>query len=43
MTYKSPGGGSVPCYELKCSDEKGRQVKLYINADTGKQQEILIT
>ena len=43
VTYKSPGGGSVPCYELKCSDEKGRQVKLYINADTGKQQEILIT
>ena len=42
VTYKSPGGSSVPCYELKCSDEKGREVKLYINADTGLQQEIII-
>ena len=42
MTCKSPGGSSVPCYELKCSDEKGREVKLYINAVTGLQQEIII-
>ena len=41
-TCKSPGGSSVPCYELKCSDEKGREVKLYINAVTGLQQEIII-
>ena len=42
VTCKSPGGSSVPCYELKCSDEKGREVKLYINAVTGLQQEIEI-
>ena len=42
VSYKSPGGSSVPCYELKCSNEKGEEVKLYINAETGKQQEIVI-
>ena len=42
VSYKSPGGSSVPCYELKCSNEKGGEVKLYINAETGKQQEIVI-
>ena len=35
-------GSSIPCYELKCSDEKGREVKIYINADTGREEQILI-
>lgn len=42
VTLKSPGGSSVPCYELKCADENGGEVKVYINAETGRQQEIVI-
>ena len=42
VTLKSPGGSSVPCYELKCSDAAGREVKVYVNASTGMQQDIVI-
>lgn len=42
VTLKSPGGKSVACYELKCKDEKGRDVRVYINAETGRQQDIVI-
>lgn len=42
VTLRSPGGQSVPCWELSCQAPEGRSVTLYINALTGKQQEILI-
>ncbi|MDR2532971.1 MAG: germination protein YpeB [Oscillospiraceae bacterium] len=30
------------CYEFRCSTEKGRQVLIYINADTGREERILL-
>lgn len=30
------------CYEFSCQDENGTQVLVYINADTGKEEQILI-
>ena len=43
VTVNSPGGHSVACYELDCTGEKDREVKLYLNAETGKQQDIVIS
>lgn len=42
VTLASPGGESVACYELACTGEQDRPVRLYIRADTGRQQEIRI-
>ena len=42
VTLCSPGGQSLPCWELQCSAGDGKRVTLYINALTGKQQEIEI-
>lgn len=42
VTLRSPGGQSLPCWELQCSAGDGKSVTLYINALTGKQQEIEI-
>lgn len=42
VTLQSPGGQSLPCWELKCRGEGDRSVTLYLNAMTGKQQEIKI-
>jgi len=30
------------CYEFKCSAEDGRQILVYINADTGREEQILL-
>lgn len=42
VTLKSAGGRSLPCWELTCADAAGKSVTLYLNAETGKQQEIRI-
>ena len=42
VTLRSPGGRSLPCWELGCTDRDDGRVTLYINALTGKQQEIVI-
>lgn len=42
VTLRSPGGQSVPCWELKCTGQDGRSVTLYIDARSGKQQEIVV-
>lgn len=42
VTLRSPGGRSLPCWELRCGSAEGRAVTIYINALTGKQQEIVI-
>ena len=42
VTMASPGGESVACYELSCTDGEERPVRLYVRADNGKQQEIEI-
>ena len=42
VTLRSPGGQSVPCWELNCAGEDERRVTIYINALTGRQQEIAI-
>ena len=41
VIINSPGGKPVPCYELSCTDGE-KQVKIYINAADGRQQEILV-
>lgn len=42
VTLRSPGGQSVPCWELSCRAGDERAVTIYINALTGKQQEITV-
>ena len=39
--YESAGDRMLPCYELSCTNPEGEQVKIYINAENGRQQEIL--
>ncbi|MCD7741180.1 MAG: germination protein YpeB [Ruminococcus sp.] len=36
------GENEVYCYEFKCKAENGREVLVYINAQTGKEEQILI-
>ena len=38
----SDGGEEIYCYEYKCSAENGREVLVYINAQTGQEEQILI-
>ena len=42
VSLAGPDGRGVACWELDCLDEKGRRVRVYLRADSGKQQEILI-
>lgn len=41
VVLKSPGGKNLPCYEFTGSGG-GRQVKIYINAETGAQCSIIL-
>ena len=36
------GGKEVYCYEFKCKSEEGRNVLVYFNVRTGKEEQILI-
>ena len=33
---RSPGGSSVPCWELSCADGEGRQARVYVDARSGR-------
>lgn len=36
------GGNEIYCYEYKCRSEEGRNVLVYVNAENGKEEQILI-
>ena len=38
---KSPGGTPTACYEFVCKNQSGKTVRIRVNAETGKQTEIL--
>ena len=42
VTIAGADGQSLACWELDCLDDKGKNVRVYLNADTGKQEEIRI-
>ena len=42
VSVESPGGRGTPCYELVCFNRQGETVTVYVNAETGRQQEILV-
>ena len=42
VTIAGADGQSVACYELDCLDDGGKRVRVYVNAQSGKQQEIMI-
>ena len=42
VTIAGADGRSLACWELDCLDDKGKNVRVYLNADTGKQEEISI-
>ena len=42
VTLAGPDGQSLACWELQCLDDRGQSVKVYLNADSGKQEEIRI-
>lgn len=37
VILRSAGEQDLPCYEFSCLDDQGRSLKIYVNADTGKQ------
>ena len=43
VSVESPGGLGTPCYELICFNRQGETVTVYVNAETGKQQEIMVS
>ena len=40
--YTTEGGREAYCYEFKCKSEDGKNVLVYFNAITGKEEQILI-
>lgn len=42
VILRSAGEQDLPCYEFSCLDGQGRSLKIYVNADTGKQCRIEI-
>ncbi len=42
VTVAGPDGTSLACYELQCLDDEAKRVSIFLNADTGKQEEISI-
>jgi hypothetical protein len=42
VSVESPGGRGTPCYELICFNRQGETVTVYVNAETGRQQEISV-
>lgn len=40
LVIKSPGGSYLPCYEFQCPAEDGAAVRIYVNAETGRQCKI---
>ena len=42
VTIAGADGRSLACWELDCLDDSGKRVRVYVNARSGKQEEILI-
>lgn len=42
VSFGSEGGRSIACWELQCRNDAGRRVTIYLCADSGRQQEILL-
>lgn len=42
VTLAGADGRSIACYELLCLNAEGKQVRLYVNAESGRQEEIRI-
>ena len=42
VIVRSDGQQDLACYELDCSDGSGGEVKIYVNAVTGRQADIVI-
>lgn len=42
VTMAGADGSSIACWELDCLDDGGKRVRIYLSADSGKQEEILI-
>ncbi len=42
VTIAGADGQSIACYELDCLDDSGKRVRVYVNAQSGKQEEISI-
>lgn len=42
VIIKSPGGIDTACYEFTCEDSNGRKVKIYVDAVTGMQCNIVL-
>ncbi len=40
VLLKSPGGRALPCYVFSGADAEGRQVEIFVSAETGKQVRI---
>lgn len=38
----SPGENELFCHEFKCTDEKGQEYLIYVNVETGNEEQILI-
>ena len=41
LICKSPGGTPTACYEFVCANQIGKTVRIRVNAETGKQTEII--
>ena len=42
VTVAGADGRSIPCWELDCLDENARRVRVWLNAESGRQEEIII-
>lgn len=42
VVIPSDGGGELYCYEFRCRSQEGKNVLVYMNAETGKEEQILI-
>lgn len=40
VVIKSPGGRYLPCFEQSCTAEDGGSLRIYVNAETGRQCKI---
>ncbi|MEI3101490.1 MAG: PepSY domain-containing protein [Oscillospiraceae bacterium] len=37
VTIESEGGRELPCYEFSCINSEGENLKIYVDAQSGKQ------
>lgn len=42
VIIETAGGRAMPCYEFNCTDKAQRQVKIYVDAQTGRQCRISV-